>query len=100
MGLKEKAVLASIGPAMNLVEKWTKDIKSQNEIAGFIEGNVGILFELPAGQGEEFGGIAPLLVKLMMAEANDHPQFVTVKLLKFYEAFRLFYRDYESKDRI
>jgi hypothetical protein len=29
----------------------------------------------------------------MTAEANEKPEFVENKLLKFYEAFRVFYRD-------
>ncbi len=90
--LKQKAVLGAIGPAMAMVESFTKDIHAQNEIAEFIEGNVGILFAVPPG-AEQVEGITPLLVKLMTAEANERPEFAERKLLAFYEAFRVCYRD-------
>lgn len=91
--LKQKAVLSAIGPAMAMVESFTKDIHAKNEIAGFIEGNMGILFAVPADTDTQVEGITPLLVKLMMAEANERPEFSERKLLAFYEAFRVFYRD-------
>jgi len=91
--LKQKAVVSAIGPAMALVESWTKDIHAQNEIATFIEGNLGILFAVPAETEEQIEGITPLLVKIMTAEANERPAFSEKKLLEFYEAFRVFYRD-------
>jgi len=93
MSLKEQAIRKAMGPALALVESWTRDITPRNEVAGFVERGLPLLLQMPPGEGAEVGGILPLLVKVMMAEANERPDFVGEKLLRFYEAFRLYYRE-------
>jgi len=86
---KEKAVLGALAPAMTMIDGWTKDIKPQNDIAKFMEDNLGILFE--SKDSGDFNGITKLLGKMAVAEANESPDFVENKVLKFYESFRLYY---------
>ena len=93
MSLKETAVRKALGPALALVESWTKDIQAKNEVAGFVERALPLLLKMPPGEGVEVGGILPLLVKVMIAEANERPDFVEGKILRFYEEFRVYYRE-------
>jgi|GEM_PF-6350098 hypothetical protein len=93
MSLKETAIRKAMGPALALVESWTKDITAKNEVAGFVEKAFPHLLRMPPGEGEEVGGILPLLVKVMVAEANERPDFVEEKILRFYEEFRVYYRE-------
>lgn len=44
-GTKEKAVLGALAPAMAMIGDWTKDIKPENDVARFVEANLGTLFE-------------------------------------------------------
>jgi hypothetical protein len=93
MTFKEEVLRRSLGPAMAMVESWTKEITPKNEIAEWMDQNLGILFDLPPGEELELGGVAPLLTKIAVAEANERPDFVEGKLLRFYEAFRIYYRE-------
>lgn len=95
LGLKEKAVLKSIGPAMSLIEGWTKDIRPENEISKFVEANIGILFEQ---QNPQLNPTLTLLTKLAVAEANENPEFMLHKMLRFYEAVRVWYKEYQEKN--
>jgi len=97
MTFKEQLLRRSLGPAMNLVESWTKEIHPKNEVAEWLDQNLGLLFDLPPGEELELGGVAPLLTKIAVAEANERPAFVEAKLLRFYDSFRVFYRDYQAK---
>ncbi len=87
-GTKEKAVLGALGPAMSMINDWTKDIKPENEVAAFVEANLGTLFEQ---QGDKANSITAMLAKMAVAEANDNPQYVLHKMLRFYEALRVWY---------
>ncbi len=92
---KEQAVFSALSPAMQMVDGWTKDIHPENEISRFIERNYGILFEI---QGpEKTNGVMGLLTKLAIAEANSNPEFVENKMLRFYNEFRVWYKEYLSK---
>ncbi len=92
---KEKAVLGALGPAMAMINDWTKDIKPENEVSKFVEANMGGLFEQ---QGDKVNAIIGMLSKMAVAEANDNPEFVLHKMLRFYEALRVWYPQYlESK---
>lgn len=92
---KEQAVLSSISPAMQLIDSWTKNIHAKNEVSKFIEDKYGILFET---SDEDVNGIMTLITKIEMAEANTDPDFVINKMLRFYEEFRIWYKEYlESK---
>lgn len=93
-GTKEKAVLGALGPAMRLIDDWTKDIKPDNEVAAFVEQNMGILFEQQGNKPPIIG----MLSKMATVEANDNPQFVLHKLLKFYDAVRVWYPEYQARD--
>lgn len=94
LGIKEKAVLGALGPAMNMIEGWTKDIKPENDVAAFIEANLGILFE---SQYQQVNPTIGLLTKLAVAEANDNPEFALNKMLRFYEALRVWYSEFLAK---
>ncbi len=93
---KEKAVLGALGPAMRLIDDWTKDIKPENEVAAFVEANLGTLFEQ---QGDKANSITVMLAKMAVAEANDNPQFVLHKMLRFYDALRVWYPQYMAGKR-
>lgn len=88
---KEQAILSSISPAMQLIEKWTKDIHAKNEVSKFIEDKYGILFETP---DKDMNGIMILITKIEIAESNINPDFVINKMLRFYEEFRIWYKEY------
>ncbi|HWQ95906.1 MAG TPA: hypothetical protein VN368_00900 [Candidatus Methylomirabilis sp.] len=88
---KEKAVFSALSPAMQLIDGWTKDIHPQNEVSRFVEDKYGILFETEDNQN---AGIMSLLTKLAIAEANSNPEFVENKLLRFYNEFRVWYKEY------
>jgi hypothetical protein len=94
-GTKEKAILGALGPAMRLIDDWTKDIKPENEVAAFVEANLGTLFEQ---QGDKANTITPMLAKMAVAEANDNPEYVLHKMLRFYEALRVWYPEYQARD--
>ncbi len=96
LGAKEKAIMAALGPAMNLIDNWTKDIKPQNEVSQFVEQNLGIIFE---SQDQKLNPTLALLTKMAIAEANDNPEYVLNKLLRFYEALRVWYPGYREKMR-
>lgn len=96
LGPKEKAVMAALGPAMNLIDNWTKDIKPENDVSAFVEQNLGIIFE---SQNQKVNPTLGLLTKLAVAEANDNPEYVVHKFLKFYEAIRIWYPEYQQKQR-
>jgi hypothetical protein len=83
---------------MQLINGWTKDIHPENEISRFVEGKYGILFETP--DSEETNGIMALLTKLAIAEANSSPEFVENKLLRFYNEFRVWYKEYLARKGI
>jgi len=91
LGIKEKAILGALGPAMNMIDNFTKDIKPENEVATFVEQNLGIIFE---SQNQQANPTLALLTKLAIAEANDDPEYVLNKMLRFYENFRQFYKGY------
>src|SRR5574337_1012619 len=91
-GAKEKAVLGALGPAMAMIEDWTKDVRPENEISKFVEANIGGLFEQ---QGDRGNAIIGMLSKMAVAEANDNPEFVLHKMLRFYEALRVWYPEYQ-----
>lgn len=91
---KEKAVFSALSPAMQLIERWTKDIHPKNEVAQFVEDKYGILFE---AAGEDKNGIMALLTKIAIAEANANPNFVENKMLRFYDAFRVWYKEYLTR---
>lgn len=93
LGTKERAVMAALGPAMNLIDNWTKDIKPENEISQFVEQNLGIIFE---SQDQKLNPTLALLTKMAIAEANDNPEYVLNKLLRFYEALRVWYPEYRA----
>jgi hypothetical protein len=99
MGLKEQALYRAMGPAMNMVQAWTKDICPENEIARFVESHFGGLFEMPGEGSDQVNSMAPLLVKIMIFHANDSPDLVEAKLLRFYEDFRKFYRELAERRR-
>jgi len=84
---KEKAVLGALGPAMAMIESWTKDIKPTNQVSEFIEQNLGILFEVE-GKSDP---VMALLIKIAVGKANEDPKQELNKLLRFYESFRVFY---------
>ncbi len=92
---KEKAVLGALGPAMAMIGDWTKDIKPENEVSKFVEANIGGLFEQ---QGDKVNAIIGMLSKMAVAEANDNPEFVLHKMLRFYEALRVWYPEYMVKN--
>lgn len=92
---KEQAVLSAISPAMQMIERWTKDIKPENDISRFIEDKYGILFEIQGS--EDANGIMALIKKLAIAEANASPEFVENKLLRFYNEFRVWYKEYLAR---
>ncbi len=92
---KEQTVLSSLSPAMTLIDGWTRDIKPENDISRFIEDKYGILFETQSSQ--DMNGIMALLTKLAIAEANANPEFVENKLLRFYNEFRVWYKEYLAK---
>lgn len=91
---KAKAVLGALWPAMRLIDDWTKDLKPENEVAAFVEANLGTLFEQ---QGDQANSINVMLAKMAVAEANDNPQYVLHKMLRFYDTFRLFYIEYSEE---
>jgi hypothetical protein len=93
---KEKAVLSALSPAMQMIDGWTKDIHPENEVAKFIEDKYGILFETPDAEK----GIMALLTKLAIAEANSSPEFVENKMLRFYNEFRVWYKEYLARKGI
>ena len=84
-----------MGPAMSLVESWTKDIKPENEIAEFIADHFGSLFDMK--EATEIDTMAPLLTKVMIFHANEDPMYVEAKLVRYYESFRIFYRELTAK---
>jgi hypothetical protein len=94
---KEQAVFSALSPAMQLINGWTKDVQSKNEIAKFIEDKYGILFETDS---EETNGVMALLTKLAIAEANSSPEFVENKLLRFYNEFRVWYKEYLARKEL
>ena len=87
---KEQAVFSALSPAMQLINGWTKDVHPKNEIAKFIEDK----FETDS---EETNGVMTLLTKLAIAEANSSPEFVENKLLRFYNEFRVWYKEYLAR---
>ena len=94
MGLNED-VLAKIAPgALGMVAEITANIQPENEVAEFIDKNIGILSKSKVDEGSDvaFG----LLQKLSVAEANKDPAFSLQKLLEFYEQFRVWYVDYTA----
>jgi hypothetical protein len=96
IGLKERAVLNALGPAMSMIDNWTKDIKPENEVALFVEQNLGIIFK---SENQKVNPTMALLTKLGIAEANDNPEYALLKFLNFYEAFRIWYPQYQEKLR-
>ncbi len=92
---KEQAVLSALSPAMQLIEGWTRGIKPENDISRFINENYGILFETQSS--EDVNGMMALLTKLAIAEANANPEFVENKLLRFYNEFRVWYKEYLAR---
>lgn len=92
---KEKAVLTAISNAMSMIDDWTKDVRPKNEISKFLEENFGILFQ--TRQADQIGGIMGMLTKVVVDTANEDPEFVEEKLLQYYEAFRVFYKDYQER---
>lgn len=92
---KEQAVFSAISPAMHMIDSWTKDIKPQNEISRFIDEKYGILFEIQAS--EDANGIMALIKKIAIAEANESPEFVENKMLRFYNEFRVWYKEYLAR---
>ncbi|NJD76935.1 MAG: hypothetical protein FIB08_07560 [Candidatus Methanoperedens sp.] len=91
---KDQAVLSALSPAMQLIDRWTKDIKPENDISRFIDEKYGILFE---AQSSEANGMMALLTKLAIAEANTNPEWVENKLLRFYDEFRVWYKEYLAR---
>ncbi len=94
---KEQAILSSISPAMQLIDKWTKDIHAKNEVSKFIEDNYSILFET---SDKEMNGIMTLITKIEIAEANMDPDFVMNKMLRFYEEFMIWYKEYLKRKEL
>ncbi len=94
LGIKEKAVLGALGPAMNLIEGWTKEIKPENEVAVFVQQNIGTIFE---SKNQKVNPTLALLTKLAIAEANDNPEYVLAKFMRFYEALRVWYPQYRDR---
>ncbi len=92
---KERAIVSALSPAMQLIDGWTKDIHPQNEVSQFIEDKYGILFETQ--DAEKTNGIMALLTKMAVAEANASPEFVENKMLRFYEEFRVWYKEYLAR---
>ncbi len=92
---KEQAVLSALSPAMQLIDGWTKDIHPENDIAKFIEEKYGTLFETQ--NADKMNGIMALLTKLAIAEANASPEFVENKMLRFYNEFRVWYKEYLAR---
>jgi hypothetical protein len=92
---KERAVLSALSPAMQMIDGWTKDIHPENDVSKFIEDKYGILFETQ--DPEKTNGIMALLTKLAIAEANSSPEFVENKMLRFYEEFRKWYKEYLAR---
>lgn len=88
---KEYTIISALSPAMQLIDGWTKDIHPQNEISKFIGDKYSILFET---QDEKTNGIMALLTKMAIAEANANPEFVEHKMLRFYNEFRVWYKEY------
>ncbi len=91
---KEKAVLGAMPHALELIGNWTKNIKPENDVARFVEDNLGTLFEQ---QGDKENAMAVTLSKLGIAEANDNPEYVLHKMLRFYDALRVWYPEYQAK---
>lgn len=88
--LKAQMLKKAVGPAMSLVEGFTKDVKPENPVSQWIDGHLYILFELPGDDSYK------LLTKLMVMEANHQPEVVLNKLLRFYDEFRKWYREYQK----
>ncbi len=89
MDMKAQLMMKSMSPALSLVESFTSGIKAENEVAKFVEENFGILFETKESEAQLDMGKG-LLTKMAVAEANTNPEFVEQKMLKFYNAFRLY----------
>lgn len=86
----EEKLVNMAGPAMRMMAEMTKDIKAQNVLGEFVEEEFGGLFE---GGNEMAAGF---LVKMTVQEANEQPQVVLKKFLRFYNSFRAFYTTLEK----
>ena len=78
MSLQE-SMIAKVAPgAMSMVSEAMAKVKPENEVAEFIDHNIGILSQTKAddGSGVAFG----LLQKLSVMEANTDPEFALSKL--------------------
>lgn len=95
---KEKALIGAVGPAMSMIEEFTKDIKPNNEISDFLQANFHLLFI--TRESDDTMGVSGLITKMLIAEANADPEFVEHKLLGFYEEFRAFYRGYLERKKV
>lgn len=94
MSIKEDALAKFAPGALGMVAEFTANIQPENEVAQFIDENIGILSKTK--EDDEADVAHGLLQKLSVAEANKDPQFSLDKLLEFYEQFRIFYVDYTS----
>lgn len=94
MSLKEEALKKIAPGALGMVAEITANIHPENEVAEFIDKNIGILSKSKVDEGSDVA--FSLLQKISVAEANKDPDFSLQKLLEFYEKFRIFYVDYTS----
>ena len=94
MTLKEDALAKFAPGALGMVAEFTANITPENEVAQFIDENIGILSRTKEDDGADVAH--GLLQKLSVAEANKDPEFSLQKLLEFYEQFRLFFVDYTT----
>lgn len=96
MSLKGDALAKFAPSALGMVAEFTSNIKPDNEVAQFIDENIGILSKT---QNDDESDVAHgLLQKLSVAEANNDPEFSLSKLLAFYEQFRVWYVEYTKLD--
>lgn len=91
MSNEDMDITQMVNPAMRLMEELTKDIKSENKVAQFIENNLSGLFAGEVDMATRF------LIKMSMGEANKNPEAVLKKLLVFYSEFKVFYADINQK---
>ena len=94
MSLKEDALAKFAPGALGMVAEFTANIQPENEVAQFIDENIGILSRTKEDDGADVAH--GLLQKLSVAEANKDPEFSLDKLLEFYEQFRIFFVNYTS----
>lgn len=85
---KEKAIIDSV---MAMFGSQIRAVKPENTISTFIDLNVPALFVSGKDQGGEFDAMAGLVAKLLVAEANEDPEYAYLKLKDFVLQFQIWY---------